>query len=141
MGRLYYTLVPKKNPINKEVKYYAVVKNYTPVSKTQVIELAEKNSNINRTVLEAVWKAWQRAMANYFTRGHNVQLWPLGSFYGVLKSSGALSADEFSASHIKSYKMAFVASPQLKRAALKANMSFLRYTPEPKDGGEEDGTA
>lgn len=136
MGTLYYQVVPKKNPINKEVKYYAQVKNYTPIDKVKIIELAEKNSNINRTVLEAVWSAWERAMANYFTRGHNVQLWPLGSFYGVIKSSGALAYDEFSTSYIKSYKLAFVASPQLKRAALKANMSFLRYTPEPKDGGE-----
>ena len=136
MGALYYTVIPRKNPINKQVKYYAQVKNYTPIDKKKIIELAEKNSNINRTILEAVFTAWERAMANYFTRGHNVQLWPLGSFYGVLKSAGALSYDEFSTSYIKQYKMAFVASPQLKRAALKENMSFLRL-PSTAGGGED----
>lgn len=138
MGALYYTVIPRKNPVNKEVKYYAQVKNYTPIDKNKIIELAEKNSNINRTILEAVFSAWERAMANYFTRGHNMQLWPLGSFYSTIKSRGASTPDNFSAGNIKGLKMNFVASPALKYLAMKENMSFKLYTPK-ADSGEEGG--
>lgn len=139
-----YYVIPRKNPINKKVKYYAMKDGAGAARFTtdQMYKTMSETSNVPIAYIPQALEAIAQAVQMFVLNGHCVTVGDLGSFQPVIKSSGALSADEFSASHIKSYKMAFVASPQLKRAALKANMSFLRYTPEPKEnGGGEDGTA
>lgn len=132
MGSIYYSLVAKKNPINKEIKFYAKTLLGTPVTQEELLDLAAKNSQIHRSTLEAVFYAWLRAIANYFMRGHNIQLYPLGSFFSTIRSKGAPALDSFSANYIRGLHINFVPSPELKLEASSKRMSYLLYTSETK---------
>jgi len=132
MGSIYYSVVARKNPVNKEIKFYAKTLLGTPVTQEELLDLAAKNSQIHRSTLEAVFYAWQRAVANYFMRGHNIQLYPLGSFFSTIRSNGANTQQGFTANLIRGLHINFVPSPELKLEASSKRMSYLLYTPEPK---------
>lgn len=133
-----YKVSPKKNPINKEVKYYA--QNVTPkvVNLDSVIKSIEKTTSLSSSDVKACLDALQYEFIENLKHGRSVRLGDVGSFRTSLQSSGALSEDEFSTSHIKGVKVVFVASSKLRKSLQpKADgMSFQRVQEE--EQGEEE---
>ena len=89
-----YNVIPRKNPINKEVKYYAQMAPVNPVTLNDVAEAIASNCTVTLHDCKAVLSALQEQIALNLRNGNSVRLGDLGSFHPVMKSSGALSADE-----------------------------------------------
>ena len=133
-----YNVIPRKNPINKEVKYYAQMAPVTPVTLGDVAEAIASNCTVTRHDCKAVLSALQEQIALNLRNGNSVRLCDLGSFHPVMKSSGALSADEFSTSHIKGIKVAFNMSSQMRYMLSKQNPAVKFEVVKPEEQQEEE---
>lgn len=104
-----YNIIPRKNPINKEVKYYAV-KDGAGAARFMTDDMYKtmsETSNVPIAYIPQALEAIAQAVQMFVLNGHCVTVGDLGSFQPVIKSSGALSEDEFSVSHIKGVKIKF----------------------------------
>lgn len=129
-----YNIIPRKNPITKEVKYYAT-KDGTGAARfmtDQMYKTMSETSNVPIAYIPQALEAIAQAVQMFVLNGHCVTVGSLGSFQPVIKSSGALSADEFSTAHIKGVSIKFRPSPVLRevlrtttfqRAALEEDLS------------------
>jgi predicted histone-like DNA-binding protein len=133
-----YNVIPRKNPINKEVKYYAQMAPVTPVTLGDVAEAIASNCTVTLHDCKAVLSALQEQIALNLRNGNSVRLGDLGSFHPVMKSSGALSADEFSTSHIKGLKVCFNMSSQMRYMLSKQNPAVKFEVVKPEELEEEE---
>lgn len=133
-----YNVIPRKNPINKEVKYYAQMAPVTPVTLGDVAEAIASNCTVTLHDCKAVLSALQEQIALQLRNGNSVRLGDLGSFHPVVKSSGALSADEFSTAHIKGLKVCFNMSSQMRYMLSKQNPSVTFQLIKPEEQQEEE---
>ena len=133
-----YNVIPRKNPINKEVKYYAQRAPVTPVTLGDVAEAIASNCTVTLHDCKAVLSALQEQIALQLRNGNSVRLGDLGSFHPVVKSSGALSADEFSTAHIKGLKVCFNMSSQMRYMLSKQNPSVTFQLIKPEEQQEEE---
>ncbi len=123
---LKYNVVPKKNPQDKSVKYYA---RLAPVNAVKLAELAE---NISRectvTVhdVKAVLSALEEQLIFQLRNGNSVRLGDLGSFRPTLNSEGVELAEDFTAANIKQVKIRFVGSTNF-RYNLKRNHPSVQF--------------
>ena len=125
-----YYVIPRKNPINTEVKYYAM-KDGAGAARfmtEQMYKTMSETSNVPVTYIPQALEAIAQAVQMFVLNGHCVTVGDLGSFQPVIKSSGALSADEFSASHIKGVNIKFRPSPVLRE--ILRTTTFQRATLE-----------
>lgn len=136
-----FNIIPRKNPINKEVKYYAQMAPVNPVTLGEVAEAISNQSTVTLHDCKAVLSALQEQIALNLRNGNSVRLGDLGSFHPVIKSSGALSADEFSTSHIKGLKVCFNMSSPMRYMLSKQNPSVKFEVVRPETQDEEDETA
>ena len=133
-----YNVIPRKNPINKEVKYYAQMAPVNPVTLNDVAEAIASNCTVTLHDCKAVLSALQEQIALNLRNGNSVRLGDLGSFHPVMKSSGALSADEFTTSHIKGLKVCFNMSSQMRYMLSKQNPSVTFQLIKPEEQQEEE---
>lgn len=136
MPKLQYYVIPRKNPIDKSTKFYAQARKYTSLSTKDVLDLAAQNSNVDRGLIESVMYALQEAIVTFFTNGHNLQFWPLGSFFSTIKSEGAENAAAFTAGNIKSLRIRFVPGPLLKMSSSLNNVKFELFDPKKEEQAE-----
>lgn len=134
-----YNIIPRKNPINKEVKYYAQMAPVTPVNLNSIAEAIASNCTVTLHDCKAVLSALQEQIALNLRQGNSVRLGDLGSFHSVIKSSGALSADEFSTSHIKGLKVCFCMSSPMRYMLSKQNPSVTFQVMRPEEDEEDEG--
>lgn len=120
MAELKYKARALKNPMTKAVAWYPVKVTYSNIGERDIIDYAVQNSNIERSVLEQAMIGLEEAINNFLTNGHNIQFWPLGSFFTAIRSKGSNTEKEVTAAKIKSLRIGFVASPQLKAEAQRA---------------------
>ena len=132
-----YNVIPRKNPINKEVKYYAQMAPVNPVTLNDVAEAIASNCTVTLHDCKAVLSALQEQIALQLRNGNSVRLGDLGSFHPVVKSSGALSADEFSTAHIKGLKVCFNMSSQMRYMLSKQNPSVKFEVMKPEENEED----
>ena len=133
-----YNVIPRKNPINKEVKYYAQMAPVNPMTLNDVAEIISNQSTVTLHDCKAVLSALQEQIALQLRNGNSVRLGDLGSFHPVVKSSGALSADEFSTAHIKGLKVCFNMSSQMRYMLSKQNPAVKFEVVKPEEQEEEE---
>lgn len=126
MAELKYKPIARKNPVTKEVKWYAEKVTYSNIGEREIIDYAVQNSNIERSVIEQAMIGLEEAINNFLINGHNLQFWPLGSFYTTIRSLGALMPDEFTAKNIKRLNIVFVPSPWVKGNASRELVKVSR---------------
>ena len=135
-----YKVSPKKNPINKEVKYYAQSVTPKVVNLDAVIKNIEKTTSLSSADVKACLDALQYEFIENLKHGRSVRLGDVGSFRTSVQSRGALSEDEFSVAHIKNVKVVFSPSGKLRKS-LQPNadgVSFQRVQFEGKEQEEEE---
>lgn len=137
MGKIRYTVIPRKDPITKQMGYVASAKTYSNIGKEAVLDYAVQNSNIERSVIEQVAIGLEEAIVNFLCNGHNIQFWPLGSFRMTISSFGAETEDKFLPAMIRRTFVRFVPAPSLKKAFSKRNMSFEKAATESGEAGGE----
>jgi predicted histone-like DNA-binding protein len=139
-----YNIIPRKNPINKVVKYYAQMAPVTPVTLNEVAEAISNQSTVTLHDCKAVLSALQEQIAMQLRNGNSVRLGDLGSFRAVLKCRGANTMEDFTSANITGVKVAFIMSSPMRYMLSKQNPSvnFQAVRPEEEEKeGEDDGTA
>lgn len=107
MGKIKYNVVPKKNPIDKSVKYYALKAPVPRIMTEQLIDYMATNSKVPRAHVPAALNAILKSVQQLTLNGHAVKVPGLGTFRPIIKSEGADSAEAFTAKHIKSVMVRF----------------------------------
>lgn len=96
-----YNVVPRKNPITKEVLYYAQALPPTVLSYDNLCERVEKRSTMSHADVLGCLNALQFEMLQALQDGQSVRLGDLGSFHITLQSAGSATADAFTSDNIK----------------------------------------
>lgn len=111
-----YYVVPRKNPMNKSVKYYGqMIAPQTVTLDTIASSIAARNT-LTRPDILAVLAALQEEVISHLQQGHSVRLGDLGSMRASLSCTGALAKDTFTSKNIMRVKVVFYASPAIKYA-------------------------
>ena len=142
MPTLKYYVAERVNPVTRSKIFFAQKVTYSNIGEREVVDYAVQNSNIERSVLEQVMIGLEEAVNNFLLNGHNLQLWPLGSFFTTISSRSAGSAKAFLPSNIKGVNIRFVPSPQLRAACSPQKMSFMQakqYDPTLNAGEDVEG--
>lgn len=124
MPTIKYYIVERQNALTKTLQYYAQKITYSNIGEREIVDYAVQNSNVDRAVIEQVMMGLEEAVVNFLLNGHNLQFWPLGSFFTSISSRSSLSADTFTSANIKGVRINFVPSPMLKSWYRDSSMSF-----------------
>lgn len=119
MGVIRYKVVPKKNPIDKSVKYYAQPILYSQISKEDIIEAAQRNTSIPRSYLDMAYDALVNEVENFVMNGHSVQVPNLGTISCRINGAGAESEVDYDASYIRKAGFTFLPDPYIKKLLKK----------------------
>lgn len=107
--------VPRKNPTNKVVKYYAQPSAVSVVTLDQITDRIEKRSTVSSADAKAVLDALQYEIKEALLAGCSVRLGDLGSFRPTLASRGMTTADEVTSASVKAVRVRFTPSTKLKK--------------------------
>lgn len=110
-----YRPVARKNPINKEVKYYAQADAVEPITLADITERVEKRSTVSSADAKAVLDALQFEIKEALLDGKSVRLGDIGSFRVTLGSEGVDVPDELTADKIRIVRVRFSPSSRLRR--------------------------
>lgn len=107
--------VARKNPVTKEVKYYAQADESVPVTLAEITERVEKRSTVSSADAKAVLDALQFEIKEALLDGKSVRLGDLGSFHVTLASEGTDVPEELTADKIRIVRVRFTPSSRLRR--------------------------
>ena len=99
-----YSVVPRKNLLKKDepAKYYAQAQASGDVEVKEMAKRIEKACTVTRADVMAVLIALEDTIVEGLERGEIVRLGEIGSFQIGLRGKGAVSEEEYSASHPES---------------------------------------
>ena len=117
MADLKYKVAPLKDPISKNVKFYARKISYEKITGKELLARLQDNSGMKGAVLSAACIAITNCIANFVCNGHSVQIGNLMSLRPTLTSKGAETLDKFSAAYIKGCRV---------RARWGSDIAFLQ---------------
>lgn len=101
MAELKYKVSPIKDPISKQVKFYARKISYEKITGKELLARLQDNSGMKGAVLSAACIAITNCIANFVCNGHSVQIGNLMSLRPTLTSKGVEKQADFSAAYIK----------------------------------------
>lgn len=126
MGVIRYKVVPKKNPIDGLVKYYAQPELYSQISKEDIVEAAQRNTSIPRAYLDMAYDALINEVENFVMNGHSVQIPNLGTISCRIRGAGAPARDSFNADLIKKVGFTFLPDPYIKKLLKKVQFRQVK---------------
>lgn len=137
MAELKYIVAPIKDPVTKEIKWYARKKSYAKITSRELLARLQDNSGMKGAVLSAACIAITNSIANFVCNGHSVQVGSLMSLRPTLKSKGAESADHFNASFIEGCRVRARWGADVAFLQNKKNYNFVRFESQVvEDAGE-----
>ena len=113
---LKYSVLCRKNPVNKNVKWYAQIASPEPLMIDKLAELIAQNCTLTRHDILACLSAFQEQLINALQEGKSVRLADLGSFRVTMHSVGSPTEDAFTASNINRLSIRFVPATKLRKA-------------------------
>lgn len=129
-GTIRLNVLARKSPKDKSVKYYGSVDLYSRIGRAQILEAAQRNSQIPKSYLEQTFDALEVEIRNYVMNGHSITLDGLGTITSQLHSYGRASAELLQADAIRRVKFGFRAAGSLRRLV---NSSNVVVNPVPED--------
>lgn len=117
MADLKYKVVPLKDPISKNVGFYARKISYEKITGKELLARLQDNSGMKGAVLSAACIAITNCIANFVCNGHSVQIGNLMSLRPTLTSNGVAQQSDFSAVSIKGCRV---------RARWGSDIAFLQ---------------
>lgn len=130
MAELKYKVVPLKNPVTKEVKFYARKISYEKITGKELLARLQDNSGMKGAVLSAACIAITNCIANFVCNGHSVQIGNLMSLRPTLTSTGADTLDKFSAANINGCRARARWGSDIAFLQDKKNYNFIKETEE-----------
>lgn len=119
MGVIRYKVVPKQNPLDGSVKYYAQPELYSQISKQDIVEAAQRNTSIPKAYLDMAYDALINEVENFVMNGHSVQIPNLGTISCRIRGRGADSRKEYSTDYITKVGFTFLPDPYIKKLLKK----------------------
>ena len=121
-GTIRVKVLPRKSPKNRSVKYYGNVDLYSQIGRAQILEAAQRNSQIPKSYLDQTFDALEVEIENFVMNGHSITLEGLGTITSTLHSRGVATEDLVLADNIKRVKFGFRAASNLRKMLKSANI-------------------
>ena len=112
---LKYSVLCRKNPVNKNVKWYAQIAPPDIVDINKISELIAQNCTLTRHDIVACLSAFQEQLINALMEGKSVRLGDLGSFRVTMHSIGTVTEDAFTSGNIHRLSIRFVPASRLRK--------------------------
>ena len=117
-------------------KYYAAPVYNVPISTRELKQEIARFTTVSGPDIGAVIDAFLELIPVLLKRGHRINLGDLGALYPTLVSEGKDTEEEVSSLSIKKVRIRFSIGKWLKQA-----MTFLEFSKEENENGEEKGQA
>lgn len=121
-GTIRVKVVARKSPKDQSVKYYGNVDLYSQIGRAQILEAAQRNSQIPKSYLDQTFDALEVEIENFVMNGHSITLDGLGTITSTLHSSGVATEAQVLADNIKRVKFGFRAASNLRKMLKSANI-------------------
>lgn len=128
MAEIKYKVVPIKNPIEKDVKFYARKISYEKITAKELLGRLKDNSGMKGAVLSAACIAITNCIANFVCNGHSVQIGNLMSLRPTLTSQGVDNQLDFSAAYIRGCRVRARWGSDIAYLQDKKNYNFIKDT-------------
>ncbi|MCD7937813.1 MAG: HU family DNA-binding protein [Tannerellaceae bacterium] len=141
---LNYRVVARKIPLGEEqgeTKYFGVLKRTKLITYKQLRKQIMYQSSATPGDVSLILDNFLESMIAYLEMGNSVQAGDLGTFCMTAGSRGANTEESFNATYMKTPRVLFRPSPELRARAAQAK--FEKVTPEVRivigqPGPEED---
>ena len=130
MADLKYKVVPLKDPIDKNVKFYARKISYEKITGKELLARLQDNSGMKGAVLSAACIAITNCIANFVCNGHSVQIGNLMSLRPTLTSTGVEKKSDFSAAYIDGCRVRARWGSDIAFLQDRKNYNFIKETEE-----------
>lgn len=107
MGTIKYNVIPRKDPLTKEIKYYASKVSAPRILTEELFSYMAQNSQIPRAQVPIALNAILKSIQTLCLNGHSIQIPQLGSFRAIIKGKGYENKQDFTAKDIKSVYIRF----------------------------------
>lgn len=126
-----YKVVARKNPMTKEVKYYAQLVLTSSVKLSSLADAISRQCTVTVHDVKAVLSAMEEHILRQLLDGKSVRLGDLGSFRPTVSSEGSDEADKVTADNVRRVRVRFHGSATLCNGLLKSNpaVGFRRLNP------------
>lgn len=121
-GTIRVKVLPRKSPKDRSIKYYGNVDLYSQIGRAQILEAAQRNSQIPKSYLDQTFDALEVEIQNFVMNGHSITLEGLGTITSTLHSRGQLAPASVKAEDIRLVKFGFRAASSLRRMLNSANI-------------------
>lgn len=121
-GTIRVKVLARKSPKDRSIKYYGNVDLYSQIGRAQILEAAQRNSQIPKSYLDQTFDALEVEIQNFVMNGHSITLDGLGTITSTLHSKGELVADNVKAENVRRVKFGFRAASSLRRMLKSANI-------------------
>ena len=105
--------VPGKNP--PQLKWGARVYLYSQIGRDQIVDAAQRNSQIPKAYLQQTYDALVTEIENFVMNGHSITLNRFGTIRSFFRGKGATSQAAYSINLLEKVKFSFKADPQLNK--------------------------
>ena len=121
-GTIRLNVIERKSPKDKSSKFYGSVDLYSRIGRAQILEAAQRNSQIPKAYLEQCFDALEVEIRNFVMNGHSITLDGLGTITSQLHSYGRETANLLQADAIRRVKFGFRAASNLRRMVNSSNI-------------------
>lgn len=121
-----YIAKAKKNPVTKEVKYYAQIAPCEPVHLLDVTSSISQKCTVTEHDVKAVLSALEYVIAKRLAAGESVRFGDLGSFRPTIKGTPADTKEKVSTANIEAVRTRYTQSGRLN-AVFNGDMAFLKF--------------
>lgn len=130
-GTIRVKVLPRKSPKDHSIKFYGNVDLYSQIGRAQILEAAQRNSQIPKSYLDQTFDALEVEIQNFVMNGHSITLEGLGTITSNLHSRGRLIPADVTAEDILRVKFGFRAASSLRRMLNSANIIVNPIQSEP----------
>ena len=115
--------------VGKNPGYYYVMlpELYLPLAQQKVIKEAALRSGVSEGVMQACWDAAGEVIKAWATEGHSVPLPGLGNMRFSVRSKAVADVNDVKTTLIKSRRIVFVPSMELKNELAKTSIQITCY--------------
>lgn len=134
-----YSVVSKKNPVNKKVTYHAQAVSTSPMLLTALAKDISSQCTVTIHDVKAVLSALEEHVTRALLNGNTVRLGDLGSFHVTLAGKGTDTREEYSTDLIERVRVRFICSAAMRSVFNPKNKEVTFKRVAVAEGGESGG--
>lgn len=129
-----------KTIASEDVGIYATIDQYSNIPRDEILDAAQRNSNVPKSFLSTTLDAIEKEILNHVMNGHSIEIPNLGTIYPSVKSEALIRGRDYSDSEelasllpgtISKVKFKFRPSPKIKRLINKQSIKLTTNVEAP----------